>query len=86
WIREHPLQATCYAVGGGMMLFPLAAATPVLGAVGFGAAGPVAGSLASAAQSIWAPVASGGLFATLQSAAMGGYGAAIVAGTVQAAS
>jgi len=38
--------------------------------------------LAAAIQATLGPVAAGSLFAVLQSAAMGGYGAAIVAGTM----
>ncbi|PBL03937.1 hypothetical protein ARMGADRAFT_1004597 [Armillaria gallica] len=59
------------------------ALTPVvlphtLGLLGFGAAGPVAGGLAAAAQSGMGNVAAGGLFALLQSIAMGGSIPAIV--------
>ncbi|KAK8029632.1 hypothetical protein PG993_010923 [Apiospora rasikravindrae] len=48
---------------------------PALGAVGFSALGPVAGSLAATAQSAGAV---GAVFSTLQSAAMGGAGMAAV--------
>ena len=44
------------------------------------------GSLAAAIQATLGPVAAGSLFAVLQSAAMGGYGAAIVAGTMSGTS
>ena len=57
-------------------------AVPVLGAVGFTAAGPAAGSAAAAWQASVGAVQAGGLFAWCQSAAMGG--AAV--GTIQAAS
>lgn len=43
------------------------------------------GSAAAAAQSSMGEVATHGLFATMQSAAAGGYGAAIVNGAVQGA-
>jgi hypothetical protein len=60
----------------------------VPGAVGFSAAGPVAGSLAAGWQSSMGLVAAGSPFAILQSAAMGGVGAAgcvsAVAGTIGA--
>ncbi|KAF2231847.1 hypothetical protein EV356DRAFT_518228 [Viridothelium virens] len=49
-----------------------------LGVLGFGTLGPVGGSIAAAVQSMITPVATGGLFAILQSAAMDGYGAAKV--------
>jgi hypothetical protein len=49
------------------LLFP-----PVLAAAGFGAAGPVVGSMAAAWQSSIGIVQGGSLFATMQSLAMGG--------------
>lgn len=48
------------------------AALPILGAAGFAAAGPVAGSAAAAWQSSIGLVQAGSLFAWCQSAAMGG--------------
>lgn len=80
--------------------FPMAVATPFLTALGVTNIGPAAGtdvhkslflkitdfavaSLVAAFQSAWGVNA---LFSLLQSAAMGGYGAPIVAGVVQAAS
>ena len=43
WAADHPV-ATVAAVGGGVLLVaPLAVATPVLAAVGFGSQGVVAG-------------------------------------------
>lgn len=80
--------------------FPMAAATPLLTALGFTNANLAAGmsvcesrlfdptdlfsaSLAAAFQSVWGVNA---LFSLLQSAAMGGYGAPVVAGVVQGAS
>ncbi|KAK4188261.1 hypothetical protein QBC35DRAFT_496690 [Podospora australis] len=64
---------------------PVLVFTPVLAAFGFGASGIVGGSIAAAAQSAMGSVAAGSLFATLQSAAMGGAGATIVAGATQVA-
>ena len=56
--------------------------TPViLPAVGFGAAGPVAGSWAAAWQSSIGIVAAGSPFAFLQSAAMGGAAAGVIYGS-----
>jgi hypothetical protein len=48
------------------------AALPVLGVVGFGAAGPIAGSTAAAWQSSIGLVEAGSIFSWCQSAAMGG--------------
>jgi hypothetical protein len=48
------------------------AAVPVLGVVGFGAAGPIAGSTAAAWQSGIGLVKAGSIYAWCQSAAMGG--------------
>lgn len=54
-------------------MFTLACATPaILGAIGFSAAGPVAGSIAAGWQASIGSVVAGSLFAFLQSAAMGG--------------
>ena len=47
-------------------------ALPILGAAGFAAAGPVAGSAAAAWQSSFGLVQAGSVFAWCQSAAMGG--------------
>ena len=47
-------------------------ALPFLGALGFGAAGPIAGSVAAGWQSSLGLVQAGSLFAWCQSAAMGG--------------
>ncbi|KAF1978490.1 hypothetical protein BU23DRAFT_366661, partial [Bimuria novae-zelandiae CBS 107.79] len=44
----------------------------ILGAIGFSAAGPVAGNAAAAWQTSIGPVAAGSSFAFLQSVAMGG--------------
>ncbi len=74
WIAA--LQAAGLALCVGAAL-----AVPVLGAVGFGALGPVAGSLATAWQSSVGSVAAGSLFAWCQSAAMGGAAASAIAAT-----
>ncbi|THX92714.1 hypothetical protein D6D03_10360 [Aureobasidium pullulans] len=65
-----------------MIVFPLPTAAPVLGALGFTEAGPAAGSIAAACQSTFGTNA---MFSTLQSAAMAGYGAPVIAGVVQGA-
>ncbi|KAK3400285.1 hypothetical protein B0T20DRAFT_181362 [Sordaria brevicollis] len=56
---------------------------PILAALGFGAAGPIAGTAAAAAQAAMGNAVAGSAFAIAQSAAMGGSGAAIVNGVVQ---
>ncbi|KAJ4406487.1 hypothetical protein N0V85_004505 [Neurospora sp. IMI 360204] len=64
---------------------PAIVTAPILAALGFGAAGPVAGTAAAAAQAALGNVVAGSAFSIAQSAAMGGYGAAIVNGAVQGA-
>ena len=70
-IRAHPylfaLQAAGAAVGTAAALTPA-----ILGAVGFGALGPVAGSAATGWQGGIGAVQAGSVFAWCQSAAMGG--------------
>ena len=71
WVRANPYKAA--GIFGGITLFALACATPaILGAVGFSAVGPVAGSIAAGWQASVGSVAAGSFFAFLQSAAMGG--------------
>ncbi|KAF2810182.1 uncharacterized protein BDZ99DRAFT_562970, partial [Mytilinidion resinicola] len=55
--------------------------TPVLSTLGWSAMGPRAASIAAALQTASTPAR--GVFATLQSAAMGGYGASVVAGATR---
>ena len=58
---------------GGISVAIIACATPaILGAVGFGAYGPIAGSLAAAWQASIGAVVAGTPFALLQGMAMGG--------------
>ena len=71
WIHANPTRAA--GIIGGVTIFSLACATPaILGAVGFSAIGPVAGSAAAAWQASTGSVVAGSLFPFLQSAAMGG--------------
>ena len=71
WVRQNPYQAA--GILGGTILIILTIATPaILAAAGFGALGPVGGSLAAAWQASIGSVAAGSLFAILQSVAMGG--------------
>lgn len=71
-------------VGVVLLAAPMAAVAPALGLAGFSSGGIVGGSIAAGAQAGIGSVAAGSTFATLQSAAMGGYGVAAVAGVVQA--
>ncbi|KAI0130920.1 hypothetical protein F4814DRAFT_445064 [Daldinia grandis] len=82
WIQQNPKKTAVYATAGLAIAAPMVIAAPILGAFGFGASGIAAGSVAAGAQT--ANVAAGSLFAILQSAGMGGYGAATVGGVVQA--
>lgn len=71
WMGANPTRTA--GMVGGITIFSLACATPaILGAVGFSAIGPVAGSAAAAWQASMGPVVAGSLFPFLQSAAMGG--------------
>ncbi|KAI7911018.1 hypothetical protein M0657_011147 [Pyricularia oryzae] len=69
--------------GIAMVAAPAVLTLPALGAVGFSASRPIAGSIVAAAQSGLGSVVAPSLFVTCQSAAMGGYGAATVFGLVQ---
>lgn len=71
YIKKHPILFGFQVVGGICSLASIVA-LPILGAVGFGAAGPVAGSAAAAWQSSIGLVEAGSFFAWCQSAAMGG--------------
>lgn len=81
WAVANPKQAAVLSTSAAVFAAPMLAAMPVLAAFGFTASGVTGGSIAAAAQG--ANVVAGGLFATLQSAAAGGYGVATVAGSVQ---
>lgn len=73
-----------YALGaGGVASFGITAGFPAaLGLIGFGAAGPVAGSVAGAWQAtMGGTIAGASLFATLQSVAMAGVGSTAIIGT-----
>jgi hypothetical protein len=80
--KEHPKTTTIVgAMATGAVIAPLLAPV-VIGAAGFSAAGPVAGSLAAGMQSSIGLVAAGSPFAIVQSAAMGGSAASAIVGTV----
>lgn len=70
-VRTHPYLSAVGAAGA--LVSTAALLTPVaLGAAGFGALGPLAGSIAASWQSGIGAVQAGSLFAWCQSAAMGG--------------
>ncbi|PQE32620.1 kinase-like domain protein [Rutstroemia sp. NJR-2017a WRK4] len=71
YIQTHPYRFSLQVVGGLISVASIIT-IPVLGAAGFAAAGPVAGSAAAAWQSSIGLVEAGSVFAWCQSAAMGG--------------
>jgi len=71
YIKKHPILFG-FKVAGSIVSLASIFALPILGAVGFGVAGPVAGSAAAAWQSSIGLVEAGSIFAWCQSAAMGG--------------
>lgn len=71
YISAHPLRFGVQCAGAAVGI-AAAVAVPVLGAAGFGALGPVAGSSAAVWQASIGAVEAGSLFAWCQSAAMGG--------------
>ncbi|KAK0637614.1 hypothetical protein DIS24_g10633 [Lasiodiplodia hormozganensis] len=85
WAQEHPWQAGFIVLGIVTIVVAPVVAPKVLAAFGFTAVGPAAGTAAAAMQSLISPVAAGSIFAIMQSAAMGGYGLAIVVGSIQTA-
>ncbi|KAI0972815.1 hypothetical protein F4678DRAFT_460375 [Xylaria arbuscula] len=85
WAVANPEKAVALAVGVVCIAIPMAVAGPWLAAMGFGADGIVAESLAAAFQSSIGNVVSPSLFAMLQSAGVAGYGTAEVSAVVQVA-
>ncbi|KAF1834880.1 hypothetical protein BDW02DRAFT_568559 [Decorospora gaudefroyi] len=84
WIAAHPYQTFFHVVNGVVLLTPAAATVPFFSALGMTAGGPVAGGALATITSYFSFVPAGGLVATAQSAAMGGYGASFAAGAAQA--
>ncbi|KAF4448807.1 hypothetical protein F53441_7856 [Fusarium austroafricanum] len=82
--QQNPGASAALVTGFAMLAVPAIVATPILGALGFGATGIAAGSAAAGIQSGVGSVVAPSLFATLQSAGAGGYGVAAVHGVVQA--
>ncbi|KAF7551606.1 hypothetical protein G7046_g7677 [Stylonectria norvegica] len=83
WITENPEAAIAIGAYAAVMFAPALISSPALGVVGFGADGIAAGSAAAGIQSGIGNVIAPSVFATLQSAAMGGYGVAVVHGAIQ---
>ncbi|KAF2829874.1 hypothetical protein CC86DRAFT_176537 [Ophiobolus disseminans] len=80
YVVQHPIRTTGHVLSGMLLLVPGIITAPLLAMAGFASRGIAAGSLAAAIQSgMGAAIPAGGTFAVLQSAAMGGYGAAAVA-------
>jgi len=77
-VLENPVTAVAVTVGtvGGAILLPLA-----LPVIGFGSLGPIAGSWAATAQATYygGAVASGSIFAMMQSAGMAGVSTTVTA-------
>ncbi|KAH7116876.1 hypothetical protein B0J11DRAFT_583583 [Dendryphion nanum] len=84
YIVEHPIRAAFHVVNAVALIAPAAIFSPVLGLVGFTGVGIAGGSIAAGVQSAMGTVGAGSVFATLQSAAMGGYGTTVVANGVRA--
>ncbi|KAF1935234.1 hypothetical protein EJ02DRAFT_460561 [Clathrospora elynae] len=84
WISAHPYQTFFHVVNGVVLLTPAAATVPFFSALGLSAGGPIAGSTAATIMSYFGYVPAAGIYATAQSAAMGGYGVSVAAGAAQA--
>ncbi|KAF1949239.1 hypothetical protein CC80DRAFT_510755 [Byssothecium circinans] len=85
YVVEHPIQTVAHVATALVVAAPGIVAGPLLAVAGFAGGGIAAGSMAAGVQSTIGAVSAGSTFATLQSAAMGGYGAATVAGAVAGA-
>ncbi|KAK4548338.1 hypothetical protein LTR36_010208 [Oleoguttula mirabilis] len=83
YMRAHPTLTAIQIIVVIIALVPGLIVAPALGAIGFGSMGPAAASAASGYQAAHGATAG---FSFLQSAAMGGYGAAAVNGVVTGAS
>ena len=79
WIRKNPGRAVCF-LAGGLLCATALLAPAILGAIGFGSLGPVAGSIAAAWQASLGSVAAGSFFAFLQSAGMAGAAVGAITG------
>ncbi|EKG17573.1 hypothetical protein MPH_05194 [Macrophomina phaseolina MS6] len=83
WVCEHPLKTAVRIMNTAIIITPTIFTTPCLMFLGFTPLGPAAGSIAATLHSVLSPLAAGSGFSVLQSAAMGGYGSAVVAGTAR---
>lgn len=84
WVKAHPWKAAFYLASSISLFAPEILSLPALEALGFGAVGVRAGSLAAKIQSVIGPIAARSVFAIWQSARMGGYGVEYVNGGVRA--
>ncbi|KFY10689.1 hypothetical protein V492_04902 [Pseudogymnoascus sp. VKM F-4246] len=84
WMKEHPGQTVLYIANGVLVFTPASLTGPLLASMGWGAGGPISGSLATWIQSKIGLVGARTAYAYLQSAGMGGYGAAAINGMTQA--
>jgi len=71
YVEDNPVRFG-FQVAGAVVSTAAVVAVPILGAIGFSALGPVAGSVAAGWQASMGVVEAGSLFALCQSAAMGG--------------
>ncbi|EAT78904.1 hypothetical protein HBI56_174220 [Parastagonospora nodorum] len=81
WVKVHPYQTTTHILNGLIVFYPMVATIPTLFSLGFRTDGPH--WPASTYMSRNGRIEPGSLFATLQSAAMGGAGSIAVAKTAQ---
>ncbi|KFY68480.1 hypothetical protein V496_01102 [Pseudogymnoascus sp. VKM F-4515 (FW-2607)] len=83
WIAIHPGQTALLVVSGVPVFTPAFLTAPILASMGWGASGPVAGSVAAWIHAKIGIVGARTAFAYLHSAGMGGYGTAAVNGIMQ---
>ncbi|KAF2178695.1 hypothetical protein K469DRAFT_598545 [Zopfia rhizophila CBS 207.26] len=85
YVVKHPIRTAFQVANFTLLFFPGLLFAPVLGLLGWTAVGVRAGSIAAGIQSTIGATGAGGVFATLQSVAMRGYGAARLASAASAA-
>jgi predicted methyltransferase len=83
YITAHPIQTALHVSNAVIFAAPGIVTVPAFAVLGFTPLGPAAGQAASGFMAYFGTVAPGGVYATMQSAAMGGYGASLVAGATQ---
>ncbi|RFU78684.1 hypothetical protein TARUN_3531 [Trichoderma arundinaceum] len=86
--QQNPAAVSVASVGFLMLAAPAVITTPIMavaGMLGFTSGGIAASSIAAGAQAGMGNVVAGSAFATVQSAAAGGYGLGVLTGLVQAA-